>query len=77
MQGAGVEIGRFDAACRVEVLDAVARADPTFGTARAEPVLVTAVESTRSLRRLARVVRSDPEVLSTVRLPTRRCSIGS
>ena len=60
---ARVEVGRFDAACRVEVLDAVARADPTFGTARAEPVLVTAVESTRSLRRLARVVRSDPEVL--------------
>ena len=30
----GVEIGRFDAACRVEVLNTVAHADPTFRTAR-------------------------------------------
>jgi len=52
-----------DERCRADVLAAVARADPDLAGADAKAALASAVGTSRSLRRLARIVRADPNVL--------------
>lgn len=58
-----VERGASDDRCRADILAAAARADPSVPAGIGEAALDAAVESTRALRRLARVVRADPDVL--------------
>ena len=53
-----------DGRCRTDILAAVVRADPALAAEVAEAALDAAAETTRSLRRLAGIVRESPDVFT-------------